>query len=546
MPHDSAKVRKARGAFFTPPALSEFMAQWCLRNATERVFEPSCGEAAFLTAAADRLRGLGAQGTLQDQLSGVEIHADSAAVANERVAEHGAAATITVASIFDVPAKPEFDAVLGNPPYIRYQAFSGSDRTKANQAALSHGVRFDGLTNSWAPFMVHAAGFLRPGGRLALVLPAELLSVNYAAPARQFLMERFSRVALVVFQKRVFPGVLEEVLIVLAEGEGPADHCELYQAKDSSDLSGLQPGRWAPGSNSGKWMAALLPQSVAEQYRRLVVDERFGTLNDWGETDLGMVTGNNRYFTMSIETVREWNIPERELMRISPPSSRHLRGFMFGKQSWDRMRLDHAAVYLFRPTEAKLSDGARCYIEHGESLGVQNAYKCRVRSPWWRVPLVKTPDLFLTYMNHVAPRLVSNRVRLGHLNSIHGVTLRPGLRRLGMDLLPISAMNSLTLLGAELVGRAYGGGMLKLEPREADNLPLPSVACVRSCAEPLRALRPQLARALRHNDIDEVVKHVDKIVLRRGLELRQCQIDTMREGRSIMFERRLARSGKAR
>ena len=255
MQHDSAHARKARGAFFTPPLLSQFMAQWCLRSAAERVFEPSCGEAAFLTAAAAQLRAMGAQGRLQEQLTGVEIHADSAAMAAERLADHDAVATITIASIFDLPAKPEFDAVIGNPPYIRYQALSGSDRTKANQAALTQGVRFDGLTNAWAPFLVHAAGFLRPGGRLALVLPAELLSVNYAAPARQFLMERFSRVALVVFQERVFPGVLEEVVIVLAEGEGPTDHCELYQANDASDLTDLQPGRWAPTSNSGKWMA---------------------------------------------------------------------------------------------------------------------------------------------------------------------------------------------------------------------------------------------------------------------------------------------------
>ena len=34
---------------------------------------------------------------------------------------------------------------------------------------------------------VHAALFLRPGGRMALVLPAELLSVNYAAAVRKFL-----------------------------------------------------------------------------------------------------------------------------------------------------------------------------------------------------------------------------------------------------------------------------------------------------------------------------------------------------------------------
>ena len=546
MHNDTAKARKSRGAFFTPPILSEYMAQWCLRVATERVFEPSCGEAAFLTAAADHLRVLGAEGPLQEQLTGVEIHAESAAMAAKHLAERGAAATITVGSFFDVPANPVYDAVIGNPPYIRYQDFAGSDRTKAYEAALSHGVRFDGLTNSWAPFLVHAAGFLRPGGRLALVLPAELLSVNYAAPARKFLMERFARVALIVFKERVFPEVLEEVVIVLAEGEGPTDHCELYQAKDAGDLGNLESCRWAPTSNGGKWMAALLPSAIAELYRHVVVDERFGTLNDWGETDLGMVTGNNRYFTMSVESAQQWNIPKTELVRISPPSSRHLRGFMFGQQSWDQMRGDRAAVYLFRPKGIRLSDGALRYIAHGESIGVHNAYKCRVRSPWWRVPLVKTPDMFLTYMNHVAPRLISNRSGVGHLNSIHGVTLTPGLKRLGMDLLPMAAMNSLTLLGAELVGRAYGGGMLKLEPREADNLPLPSVACIQSCEKQLRALRPQLARALRNNNLDDIVKHVDKIILRREMDLHQSDIDSLREGRRVMFGRRLARSVKAR
>ena len=546
MQMDSPQARKARGAFFTPPALAEFMAQWCLRDADERVLEPSCGDAAFLTAVADHLRDLGAQGDLQDQLTGIEIHADSATLAAKRLAKRHAAAAITVASFFDIPAKPNYDAVIGNPPYIRYQAFSGSDRTKANEAALSHGVRFDGLTNAWAPFLVHSAGFLRPAGRLALLLPAELLSVNYAAPARKFLMERFARVALVVFQERVFPGVLEEVVIVLAEGEGPADHCELYQARNAADLCNFKPGPWAPTSNSGKWMAALLPSTIAELYRKWVADERFDTLNDWGETDLGMVTGNNRYFTMSIDRVREWNIPESELMRISPPSSRHLLGLMFGEQSWNRIRSERGAVFLFRPPEDELSDGAKQYIEHGESRGVQNAYKCRVRSPWWRVPLVKTPDLFLTYMNHIAPRLISNRARVACLNSIHGVTLTPGLKRLGMDLLPMAAMNSLTVLGAELVGRAYGGGMLKLEPREADNLPVPSVDCIRSCADQLRALRPQLAKPLRQNNIDEVVKHLDKIILRRGLGLRQSDVDSLREGRQVMLERRLARSAKSR
>ena len=40
-------------------------------------------------------------------------------------------------------------------------------------AALRQGVRLSGLSSSWASGLVHASGFLKPEGRLAMVLPAE-------------------------------------------------------------------------------------------------------------------------------------------------------------------------------------------------------------------------------------------------------------------------------------------------------------------------------------------------------------------------------------
>ena len=124
----------------------------------------------------------------------------------------------------------------------------------------------------------------------------------------------------------------------------------------------------------------------------------------------------------------------------------------------------------------------------GEPQGVQNAYKCRVRKPWWRVPGKMVPDLFLTYMNHDTPRLCANEARVPHLNSVHGVTLHPDRRQDGMELLPVASLNSVTLLGAEIVGRAYGGGMLKLEPKEADRWPLPSLELARRAAPRLRTV----------------------------------------------------------
>ena len=86
-PVDAANLRKVRGAFFTPVQLCDYIAGWAIRSATDRVLEPSCGEAAFLLAAAARLGTFGAADR-SGQLVGVEVHADSAATA-ERLVPQG-------------------------------------------------------------------------------------------------------------------------------------------------------------------------------------------------------------------------------------------------------------------------------------------------------------------------------------------------------------------------------------------------------------------------------------------------------------------------
>ncbi|MBA3744809.1 N-6 DNA methylase, partial [Sporichthya sp.] len=469
---DSAALRKARGAFFTPAALCNYVVEWAVRCGTDRVLEPSCGEAAFLLPAADRLRALGAHAP---DLHGHELHRSSAEAALAALTGAGHDARISVGDFLATPAEARFDAVIGNPPYVRYQDFDGPARAVGRRAALSAGVSLTRLASSWAAFTVHAAAFLRPGGRLGLVLPAELLSVNYAADVRSFLMRRFGRVRLVLFTERVFPGVMAEVVLLLAEGEGPASHCELLQVQDLEELTAATGAEstWAPPASAGKWTAALLPGGVRDLYAGLTADPAFGTLHDWGETTLGAVTGNNRWFALSPQRVAELGLSSGDVVPLSPPGSRHLREPAFTATAWRALGDAGARTWLFRPAETP-SAAAADYIRAGERDGVPGAYKCRVRRPWWRVPLVPPADLLLTYMNADRPHLTGNRARVHHLNSVHGVYLRPGLRRVGADLLPLAALNTVTLIGAETVGRAYGGGLLKLEPREADVLPVPS------------------------------------------------------------------------
>lgn len=193
-----------------------------------------------------------------------------------------------------------------------------------------------------------------------------------------------------------------------------------------------------------------------------------------------------------------------------------------------------------------MSPGARAYVAAGEKTKVDHAYKCRVRTPWWRVPLVAVPDLFITYMNADTPRLTTNSARVRHLNSIHGVYLAPEHRQIGRQLLPLASLTTVTLLGAELVGRAYGGGMLKLEPREADQLPVPQPALVETVAAQLSERRGAVLRHLRDGRLLAAVDLVDEIVLHQGLSLSVEQVAQLRQAHLTLSSRRTARSAPAK
>ena len=179
----ASDARKARGAFFTPAPIARFIVDWAVRRAGDSVLDPSCGDAAFLAPAATKLlelssvrqvaacvrkpatgegcarkekeiRGEGPVGEKsagreaeaseavprEIRVDGVDVDPPSAAAARERVVALGAHAHIQVADFFAIPAEARYDAVVGNPPYVRYQGVAGASRTAGREAALRAGV----------------------------------------------------------------------------------------------------------------------------------------------------------------------------------------------------------------------------------------------------------------------------------------------------------------------------------------------------------------------------------------------------------------------
>ena len=169
---DPSVLRKARGAFFTPPAIADFLTRWAIRTPDASVLDPTCGEAVFLLAAAERLRALKATpDAIRRQLNGVDLHQPSLDGSARLLREVGFGANLVRSDFFELPTPAQIgdrvgwqDAVIGNPPFVRYQEHRGNARKRSATAAFAQGVRLSGLASSWAATLVHASSFLKPAG----------------------------------------------------------------------------------------------------------------------------------------------------------------------------------------------------------------------------------------------------------------------------------------------------------------------------------------------------------------------------------------------
>lgn len=526
-------AQKKTGAYYTPPVLADFLTRWALRGPGDTALDPGCGEAVFLLAAWRRLLDLGASPTTATaRLYGIERDANALATSRDRLGSvaGGPIPTLLEADFFALPSPnglfeapmTAVDAVIGNPPYIRYHHFAGETRRRALKAARVQGVSLSALTSAWAPYLVHACGFLHPAGRLAFVLPAELLQTDYAAPVRAFLMQRFRSVTVVTFECAVFPGAMVDAVLLLADGSVPIERAGLrvLRLHDLADLGRYttpeallaEPPIEAPAD---KWTEHLLPPEGVAVYHELLARAPTVALGDIARVDVGFVSGNSKFFLLSESDVELWDI-EPDLLMPAVARSGDITGAYYRPEDWVAQRAAGSPCYVLAIGAANAAveveqRGVWKYLQAGLTRSVHTGYKCRSRRPWYAVPQARrVPDAFLTYLSHEAPRLVGNIARVANTNLLHCVEFsQDALRATATTSThwPVSWYSTLTLLSAELCGRSYGGGVLKLETKEAER--------VRLLAPPhgYHAVLGDVDMALRHGQIDAARAAADQALL---------------------------------
>ena len=172
---EGSSPQKLRGGYYTLSAVAAWLCRWAIRSPKDRILEPSCGEGVFLEAAGRRAIDLGAdRSTIAHQMTGIEIVADEVERARTKLGSilnlHLPRDTIQT-TIFLRGGKGMTARLLMS---SCYQTFPEPHRSCAMEVMVALGLTPNRLTNIWVPFVLAATACLKTGGRMALVLPAEL------------------------------------------------------------------------------------------------------------------------------------------------------------------------------------------------------------------------------------------------------------------------------------------------------------------------------------------------------------------------------------
>ncbi len=506
--------RKSTGTYYTSNAVAQFLVSAIAISPLDRVLEPCFGEGVFIDAWRRRTVG-------QGQLVGCDIAGDVVQNGRARYPE----TDLRHVDFFDVRPGSfgTFTAVVGNPPFVRYQRFQGDLREKALNCAQSAGVCLTSLSSAWVPFLIHAAQQLHVGGRMAVVAPMEITYAKYARPFLQFLGKNFGSIRIVSFNEPLFPDLSESTVLLLAKDWGRrSTGIDLIHANTLDELQAeeiwfhparhVQLGQWEnEGTRSQRFRISREAEDLYETVSRMVP-----TLDDLARLTIGYVTGNNTWFHLDRQAVVQRDLQDDVRLVVRRHADLGSVGLAINLDDLERWA-GHGAHWLFVPREP-LSPAARRYVAEGEEQGIPNAYKCRVRAPWWKVPGVASHDFMVGVLSSSGPRVIGSMIPA--TNSLLVGTLKTNV---DVRILAAASITSLSSLSAEIVGHALGGGALKLEPSEARRWSLPVNQAPDEAA--LLAIDDHL-RLGRH---DEAVGIANDVFLKRGLGLSAHDVNILDE-----------------
>jgi hypothetical protein len=115
-------------------------------------------------------------------------------------------------------------------------------------------------------------------------------------------------------------------------------------------------------------------------------------------------------------------------------------------------------------------EAVRAYLSKGEQEGVGSKALISTRRPWYKTEKRRVPSFLFAYLGRRNARFIRNSAEVLPLTGFLCVYPREGVN---VEKLWRILQDPRVIDNLKLVGKSYGGGAIKVEPRNLEQLPIP-------------------------------------------------------------------------
>lgn len=468
---------RGKGQFWTPDWVAEAMVAYAASGRSGRIFDPAVGAGVFFRAAKTVSREVGTSLAL----SGTEIDPQALAQARENGLLDEDLSQVAITDFVLSPPQIALGAVVCNPPYIRHHRLSKEVKDRLRRLCVDiTGMTLDGRAGYHVYFLLRALQLLPENGRLAFIMPADTCEGVFAKKLWSWIGNHYRLDAVVTFSHEAspFPGVDTNAIIFLIKNAKPAS--EFFWAR-CLNVHREQLKKWVMSEFhvAGDTLSVCrrdLSEGLSTGLSRppTATNLTDPVLGEFAKVMRGIATGANEFFFLTKEQANEIGIPAKYLLPAIG-RTRNVAGDVFAQSHFKALEEAGKPSLLFSPGGAppeSFPSTVREYLRRGEELGLHRRSLISTRRPWYKMETRLAPPILFAYLGRRNARFIRNLAGVVPLTGFLCVYPRDPSPTFINQLWYILSHPE-TVKNLSLVGKSYGSGAIKVEPRNLEKLRLP-------------------------------------------------------------------------
>lgn len=485
-PVEREKLRE-KGQFFTPEWVTKAMSAFILENAPSRVFEPGFGTGAFYVGMEQAAKVMGLK---MPEYEGCET--DETAITRSEangVPQNVRRLGIQERDFFDFPNEDAYDAILGNPPYIRHHRLTRKQKKElATMVKEITGSKIDKRAGYHVFFLIKSLAMLKTGGRLSFILPADVAEGKYSTKLWEWISTNYRLHSVVTFTPDAtpFPGVDTNPIILNISKRDPDEEFD-WIACDSTDDKLFKHFSNAEKVSDLKVAKRSLEEGLHTGLSRPETDlgeegVDYKPFSEFAFCIRGIATGANEFFWFTKEGVDNFGLSKKEEEKYIKRCIGRTREVQTDRLTTDYLKeLDEQGkkTYLLSIGNEEPEDlpaALQDHIKEGEAQELHERSLISQRKPWYKMETRKPPFLFFSYLGRRKNRFILNEAKALTLTGF--LCIYPDYKNAEhehdeFEEALFKSLNHPKTIGyLSLVGKSYGNGAIKVEPRQLDKLPI--------------------------------------------------------------------------